>query len=79
MSGFTHGETIGEERMKLLVTGATGKVGQTLTRRVLSDPKLSRIQLRALCHNRLLEPSERLEIVRGSMPDQREVIGRAHV
>jgi UDP-glucose 4-epimerase len=69
--------------MLLLVTGAAGKVGQSFIRRVLADPALAGIRLRALCHNRPLEPGARLEVVRGSMADRadvdRAVAGVSHV
>ena len=52
----------------ILVTGAAGKVGSHFIGRILqSDPDVS---IRALCHNRLLEAKERLEIVRGSISDR---------
>ena len=54
---------------RVLVTGPTGKVGQTFIRRLLREPKLDAFVIRALCHNRLLEPSERLEIFRGSIAE----------
>jgi UDP-glucose 4-epimerase len=40
----------------VLVTGPTGKVGQTFIRRFLSEPKSDEFVVRTLCHNRLLEP-----------------------
>jgi nucleoside-diphosphate-sugar epimerase len=62
----------------ILVTGATGKVGRTLIRRVLSssDERLSGIRVRALCHNRVLDPTARLEVLAGSI-DRREVVDAA--
>lgn len=57
----------------ILVTGATGKVGQTFIRRLLADERFAGFQIRALCHNRMLTPSDRLEVVRGSIDDQRVV------
>jgi nucleoside-diphosphate-sugar epimerase len=67
----------------ILVTGATGKVGQTLIGRVLGDPALAHLRLRALCHNRVLPESARLEVVRGSVADravaERAVAGATHV
>ena len=60
--------------MKLLVTGATGKVGQTLIRRFLNERSDGII--RAFCHNRILDPSDRLEVIRGSI-DNRNDVNRA--
>jgi UDP-glucose 4-epimerase len=62
----------------ILVTGATGKVGQALIRRILNSPdeQLAEIRIRALCHNRLLEPASRLEVVAGSI-DRRDVVDAA--
>ena len=62
----------------ILVTGATGKVGQTFISRVLSsrDERHARIRIRALCHNRVLEPAERLEVVEGSI-DNRDIVDAA--
>ncbi|HTV23263.1 MAG TPA: NAD(P)-dependent oxidoreductase [Polyangiaceae bacterium] len=57
---------------RILVTGATGKVGQRFIGAALASPALAEYELRALCHNRLLEPSSRLEVVRGSI-DERSV------
>jgi UDP-glucose 4-epimerase len=48
---------------RILVTGATGKVGQTFIPRLLSDPRFNGFTVRALCHNRQLPPSARLEVV----------------
>jgi len=52
---------------RILVTGATGKVGQTFIRRLFTDSKFDNFIVRALCHNRVLEPQVRLEVVRGSI------------
>lgn len=52
---------------RILVTGATGKVGQVFIRRILSNPAFERFTVRALCHSRKLEPRERLEVVTGSI------------
>ena len=69
--------------MRILVTGATGKVGQTFIQCVLDDPTLREFQIRALCHNRMLEARDRLEVMRGSIDDQasvlRAVSGVSHV
>ena len=67
-----------DEAPAVLVTGATGKVGQAFIRRVLSSPdeRLARITIRALCHNRLLQPEARLEVVAGST-EHRDVVNAA--
>ena len=53
----------------ILVTGAAGKVGQAFIARLLADPALSHFRVRALCHNRMLAPRERLQVIRGSIDD----------
>jgi UDP-glucose 4-epimerase len=56
---------------RILVTGAAGKVGSYFIGNILhSDPDVT---IRALCHNRLLEPTERVEVVRGSISDRTTV------
>ncbi len=56
---------------RILVTGAAGKVGSHFISRILrTDPGAV---IRALCHNRLLHPEERLEIIRGSISDRAAV------
>ena len=62
--------------MKILVTGAAGKVGQAFIGRVLSDPGCADISVRALCHKRALETGQRLEVVRGSIAE-RGVVAKA--
>ncbi len=62
--------------MKLLVTGATGKVGAALIGAVLTEPRFATWTVRALCHNRRPPPRERLEVVAGSI-DDRQVVERA--
>ena len=57
----------------VLITGATGKVGQHFIRRFLADPAWEGARLRALCHNRQLAAGERLEVVRGSMAERADV------
>jgi UDP-glucose 4-epimerase len=52
---------------RILVTGATGKVGQHFIRTLLANPQFSEFQVRALCHNRVLDATARLEVVRGSI------------
>lgn len=55
---------------QILVTGATGKVGRHFIGRVLQSGELPGVKIRALCHNRLLEPHARLEVVQGSISDR---------
>ncbi len=52
---------------RILVTGATGKVGQTFLRRVFDDRRFDGFIVRALCHHRQLEAHDRLEVIRGSI------------
>jgi UDP-glucose 4-epimerase len=54
----------------ILVTGATGKVGQTFLRRFLADEAWAGATVRALCHNRVVEESDRVQVVRGSISDR---------
>ena len=50
--------------MKILITGATGKVGSAFIAACRQRPE---IKLRALCHQRLLAEDPQLEVVRGSI------------
>src|SRR6202142_146512 len=59
---------------RILVTGAAGKVGSNFIGSVLQSDQ--NVTIRALCHNRFLQPGERLEVVRGSISD-REVVHAA--
>jgi nucleoside-diphosphate-sugar epimerase len=61
---------------RLLVTGATGKVGQTFIKRFLSEPKFESWTVRGLCHNRKLDKGPRLEVVSGSI-EHRAVVEEA--
>jgi len=60
---------------RILVTGATGKVGRAFIARFLADGAFSRFTVRALCHNRKLEVGPRLEVITGSI-DERGVAER---
>ena len=62
--------------MLILVTGATGKVGRSLIARLLGDPRFDGARIRALCHNRVLDGTDRLEVARGSISD-RDVVAAA--
>ena len=56
--------------MLILVTGATGKVGRNFVARVLADPDWAGVRIRALCHNRLIDASDRVEVAKGSIADR---------
>jgi nucleoside-diphosphate-sugar epimerase len=60
----------------ILVTGATGKVGQAFIRDFLGREAFAGFRVRALCHNRNLEGGPRLEVVSGSI-EQRAVAEQA--
>jgi UDP-glucose 4-epimerase len=60
----------------ILVTGATGKVGRVFIQHLLADPKFNSFTVRALCHNRELEPHERIQNIHGSI-EQRQDVERA--
>ncbi len=61
---------------RILVTGATGKVGSNFIRRILDSSDHEGVIIRALCHNRRLEPAERVEVVGGTIAD-RDVVRAA--
>jgi nucleoside-diphosphate-sugar epimerase len=61
---------------RILITGATGKVGSVFIDRFLADPRFDSFTVRALCHNRTLAPRQRLEVVRGSL-EHRQVAAEA--
>lgn len=67
----------------ILVTGATGKVGRRFIETILADPARSDVTIKALCHNRVLEETERVQVVRGSISDRTVVadalVGVTHV
>jgi UDP-glucose 4-epimerase len=61
------------EKKRILVTGATGKVGQAFLNRVFGDARFDHFIARALCHNRPLQPHDRLEVIHGSIADRETV------
>jgi nucleoside-diphosphate-sugar epimerase len=69
--------------MKILITGATGKVGRNLIKRLLTDSSYRESTVRALCHNRVLNREDRLEAERGSISEladvERALEGITHV
>ena len=58
---------------RILVTGATGKVGKTFIHRLLADSRFDSFTVRALCHNRELALHERIENFHGSI-EHRDVV-----
>ena len=62
--------------MLILVTGATGKVGQHFIAGLLGEPRFADARVRALCHNRVCEETDRVEVMRGSIAD-RDVVAAA--
>jgi nucleoside-diphosphate-sugar epimerase len=61
---------------RILVTGATGKVGQGFIRRFLAEPRFEGFVARALCHKRRLAEARRLEVISGPI-EQRAVVDEA--
>lgn len=53
----------------ILVTGATGKVGRAFISRFLAEPAFANFTVRALCHNRTLQGTDRLEVISGSISE----------
>jgi len=56
--------------MRLLVTGAAGKVGQAFVPAFLADSRFAEWDVVALCNNRPIEASPRVTVVSGSMADE---------
>ncbi len=55
--------------MQLLVTGATGKVGQAFLKRFLTDARWKDAKVVAICNNRMLPETPRLRVIKGSIAD----------
>jgi UDP-glucose 4-epimerase len=76
-------EAIMSGTKRVLVTGATGKVGQAFIGRFLGDPTFKDFTVRALCHSRTLVPGAQLEVVKGPIQDRsvvdEAVAGVSHV
>ena len=60
----------------ILVTGATGKVGRHFIDTALQSDAHRDVKIRALCHNRMLDPAPRLETAQGSI-SERSVVKNA--
>src|SRR5262249_52855697 len=71
-------ETRVADEPRILVTGATGKVGQAFIARLVAsdDARLAGTTIKALCHNRRGDTGPRVEVVSGSI-DRREVVEAA--
>lgn len=59
--------------MRLLVTGATGKVGQAFLPEFLANPRFHEWEIVALCNKRRLTPHPRIRVVQGSIADPQVV------
>ncbi|TYC51371.1 NAD(P)-dependent oxidoreductase [Rhodobacterales bacterium] len=62
--------------MKLLLTGASGKVGQNFLPAFLASERFRDWQVIALCNNRMIEGGDRVEVLQGSIADA-AVVARA--
>ena len=56
--------------MKILVTGATGKVGQKFLEQLSCSELMKNASAVALCHNLLINPTEKNSVVKGSIADK---------
>ena len=69
--------------MLVLVTGATGKVGSNLIAKLLTAPSWRAARVRALCHNRVIAETDRIEVIKGTIADhavvERAIDGVSHV
>ncbi len=59
--------------MRLLITGATGKVGGHFLPAFLDDSRFSGGTAVALCHNRAVKTDARLDVIMGSLADRATV------
>ncbi|HEY1382037.1 MAG TPA: NAD(P)-dependent oxidoreductase [Dongiaceae bacterium] len=59
--------------MLILITGATGKVGRNLIARLQAEPRFAEARIRALCHNRTCDRTDRIDVARGSIADRAAV------
>lgn len=56
--------------MKVLLTGATGKLGSNFLPAFLADERFANSHVVALCNNRDLAPHDRTTVVKGSLSDR---------
>ncbi|MCG6902354.1 MAG: NAD(P)-dependent oxidoreductase [Rhodobacter sp.] len=59
--------------MKLLITGATGKVGENILAALKKSPLFSGATKVAFCHNRSVDPADGIEVVKGSIASADDV------
>jgi UDP-glucose 4-epimerase len=59
--------------MKILLTGATGKVGQNLLPALLQDSRFAGSSVVALCNHRMLPATDRVEVVQGSLANPQAI------
>jgi UDP-glucose 4-epimerase len=62
--------------MRLLVTGAAGKVGASFLPQFLNDSRFSDWDVVALCHNRLIPWQDRVSVIKGTLSDA-DTVSRA--
>lgn len=60
--------------MKILVTGATGKVGQHFIDKILDSRQHDEWSIRAFCHKRFIPQGERVEIFKGDISKRKDVL-----
>ena len=56
--------------MRILITGAAGKVGAVFLKKILEDNTDPDLRIIALCHNRGIAANERVEVIHGSIADR---------
>lgn len=59
--------------MKVLITGATGKLGSHFLPAFLADARFAQAEVVALCNNRVVAPHDRTTVVKGSLSDRASV------
>lgn len=59
--------------MKLLITGAAGKVGSNLLAVLAGDPRFESAHVVALCNNRRIPETDRIRVLQGSVADPETV------